>query len=209
MYAHRGVHSSDADENTVGAFRRAAKKLGGFECDVRLSKDGVPVVIHDATLLRTHGHRARVSDLRAARLSKIGVPLLRDVLPFSEEARVILDLKVQPVKLIDKICRLCARLGLSTDPLIFLVWEDFVPLPGWPPNLALYRARDYRFGTGDGTWTGIACKYSGTHINHVSIRRALEAGLHVNLYAPDKSKYPQMKRMYGRVCSITRDVICS
>ena len=114
---------------------------------------------------------------------------------------------MQPVKLIEKIRRLCTRLGLSTTPLIFLVWEDIVPPPRWPRHLALYRAHDYRFDTGDGTWTGIACKYSGTHVNHVSIRRALEAGLHINLYAPDKSKYPQMKRMYGHVCSITRDVI--
>ena len=83
MYAHRGVHSSDVDENTVDAFQKAAEELGGFECDVRLSKDGVPVVIHDATLRRTRHHSARVRDMYAAQLSKFGVPLLRDVLPLS------------------------------------------------------------------------------------------------------------------------------
>ncbi len=51
--AHRGA-SGHAPENTMAAFR-LAEQLGadGFELDVLLTRDGVPVVIHDETLDRT------------------------------------------------------------------------------------------------------------------------------------------------------------
>ena len=47
LLAHRGYHA-DVPENTMAAFE-AAVKLGvdGIETDVRLSSDGLPVIIHD------------------------------------------------------------------------------------------------------------------------------------------------------------------
>ena len=53
LYAHRGA-SAQAPENTLAAFRLAVESgADGVELDVHLSADGVPVVIHDATLERT------------------------------------------------------------------------------------------------------------------------------------------------------------
>ena len=51
--AHRGAGKL-APENTLAAFRKGAS-LGYrmFECDVKLSADGVPFLLHDDTLLRT------------------------------------------------------------------------------------------------------------------------------------------------------------
>lgn len=51
--AHRGAGKL-APENTLAAFRAGAA-LGwrAFECDVKLSADGVPFLLHDATLERT------------------------------------------------------------------------------------------------------------------------------------------------------------
>jgi glycerophosphoryl diester phosphodiesterase len=51
--AHRGAGRL-APENTLAAFRLGAS-LGYqmFECDVKLSADGVPFLLHDATLQRT------------------------------------------------------------------------------------------------------------------------------------------------------------
>lgn len=51
--AHRGAGKL-APENTLAAFRAGAS-LGYrmFECDVKLSLDGVPFLMHDATLQRT------------------------------------------------------------------------------------------------------------------------------------------------------------
>lgn len=54
--------------------------VGGVEFDVRLSRDGVPVVIHDETLLRVQGDARRVAELRAPELALLGVPSLAEVL---------------------------------------------------------------------------------------------------------------------------------
>src|SRR6185503_4319061 len=45
----------------------------GIEFDVRLTRDGVPVVIHDSTLRRTGGLPHRVADLTWAEISKIDI----------------------------------------------------------------------------------------------------------------------------------------
>ena len=51
--AHRGAGKL-APENTLAAFRLGAQHgHRAFECDVKLSADGVPFLLHDATLERT------------------------------------------------------------------------------------------------------------------------------------------------------------
>jgi glycerophosphoryl diester phosphodiesterase len=53
VVAHRGA-SGDAPENTVAAIREAARQEADWvEIDVVMSKDGVPVLLHDTTLSRT------------------------------------------------------------------------------------------------------------------------------------------------------------
>lgn len=55
IIAHRGA-SALAPENTLAAFERGLKDgADGIELDVTLSSEGVPVVIHDDTLVRTAG----------------------------------------------------------------------------------------------------------------------------------------------------------
>jgi len=60
--AHRGF-SGDAPENTLAAFKKAME-VGSdmMELDVRFSKDGQIVVMHDDTLDRTTNGRGKVSD---------------------------------------------------------------------------------------------------------------------------------------------------
>ena len=62
--AHRGAGKL-APENTLAAFRvGAAHGYRAFECDVKLSADGVPFLLHDATLERTtsgHGPAAALT----------------------------------------------------------------------------------------------------------------------------------------------------
>ena len=55
--AHRGAGKL-APENTLAAFKRGASHgYRMFECDVKLSSDGVPFLLHDDTLERTtNGH---------------------------------------------------------------------------------------------------------------------------------------------------------
>lgn len=73
IIAHRGA-SACAPENTLAAFRLAVEQgADGVEFDVQLSKDGLPVVIHDTNLRRTSGHAQRVADTTAAELAKTDV----------------------------------------------------------------------------------------------------------------------------------------
>ena len=61
-FAHRGLHSRDKSvpENSIAAFRLAAREGYGVELDVHLSQDGQVVVFHDDTLERVCGVPGRV-----------------------------------------------------------------------------------------------------------------------------------------------------
>ncbi|MFA5562419.1 MAG: glycerophosphodiester phosphodiesterase family protein [Eubacteriales bacterium] len=88
-YAHRGLHRGrEVPENSLQAFRAACEAGYGIELDVQLSRDGVPMVFHDGTLMRLCGREDRVGALTAAELSACrlygradtGVPTLAEVL---------------------------------------------------------------------------------------------------------------------------------
>ncbi len=73
IIGHRGA-SAHSPENTLAAFQMAIDVgADGIEFDVRLAKDGVPVVIHDAELERTGREPGLVSELTSAELSKVDV----------------------------------------------------------------------------------------------------------------------------------------
>lgn len=68
VIGHRGA-SAEAPENTLAAFGRAAKLgVDGFELDVRITADGVAVVIHDPSLERTTDRADAVAACPLARL---------------------------------------------------------------------------------------------------------------------------------------------
>jgi len=69
--AHRGAGKL-APENTLAAFRvGAAHGYRAFECDVKLAADGVPFLLHEATLERTPSGRAPGSPLPWSALSRL------------------------------------------------------------------------------------------------------------------------------------------
>ena len=69
--AHRGAGKL-APENTLAAFRVGAG-LGyrAFECDVKLSADGVPFLLHDDTLERTTASQGVAGERRWDQLSRL------------------------------------------------------------------------------------------------------------------------------------------
>jgi glycerophosphoryl diester phosphodiesterase len=95
IIAHRGA-SHDAPENTVAAFELGiAQGADALECDVRLSRDGALVVIHDATLERTYGDNRGVGEMDQAELIAAGIPLLADVLGLLPPGlRIFIEVKV-------------------------------------------------------------------------------------------------------------------
>jgi glycerophosphoryl diester phosphodiesterase len=71
IIGHRGA-AAVAPENTLRSFERALLDgADGIEFDVRLARDGVPVVIHDATLRRTALRSGRVASFSSTELSEM------------------------------------------------------------------------------------------------------------------------------------------
>lgn len=68
--AHRGF-SKEYPENTMLAFRKAVEtECDGIELDVQLTKDGVPVIIHDETTKRTANRPGFVRDFTLTELQR-------------------------------------------------------------------------------------------------------------------------------------------
>ena len=69
--AHRGASESFA-EHTLAAYRRALDEgAEALECDVRLTRDGHLICVHDRRLYRTSNGRGAVSTKRLAELDKL------------------------------------------------------------------------------------------------------------------------------------------
>jgi len=63
IYAHRGA-SADFPELTEAAYRGAVEQgADGFECDLRLSRDEVPVLWHNASMLERAGNKGLISEM--------------------------------------------------------------------------------------------------------------------------------------------------
>jgi glycerophosphoryl diester phosphodiesterase len=93
--AHRGAPYRFR-ENTLDSLR-SALDLGAdvVEIDVRLTKDGVPVLLHDATLKRLWEQERPLLSLSAAEVRGLtggGVPTLAEALAATEGSGVMLDL---------------------------------------------------------------------------------------------------------------------
>ena len=104
--AHRGA-SSTRPENTIPSFEEAIRLGAGIvEFDVRLSRDGVPVVIHDPRSIGRPTGRGLVHELTAAELSSLNagteaeptpVPTLAEVLRcVSGRAAIAVEIKNIP-----------------------------------------------------------------------------------------------------------------
>lgn len=73
MIAHRG-NSSEAPENTLSAFKSAAfSKIPYIEFDLHLTKDGIPVILHDRFLSRTTGlqHPTPIEELTFSEIKSL------------------------------------------------------------------------------------------------------------------------------------------
>lgn len=100
LLGHRG-DARCAPENTLAALAGAmAAGVDGVEFDVRSSRDGIPVLSHDADLVRLHGLHRRVDALTAAELDALGLPSLADALAaIPRRAFLDVELKEPPTRL--------------------------------------------------------------------------------------------------------------
>jgi glycerophosphoryl diester phosphodiesterase len=108
IIAHAGG-GTHAPENTLAAFERGLTDgADGFELDIHLSRDGVPVVTHDFTLERVAGIDRPVGALTAAELAELDagswfgpafagqhIPTLEQVLSLVEGKELYINIEIK------------------------------------------------------------------------------------------------------------------
>jgi len=99
----------------MAAFREAiAAGSNGIEFDVRLTRDGVPVIIHDNTLRRTTGLSHRIADLTLPELESldVAVPSLEELfILFEDNDRMLfLEMKVDSAVEHTPLAEACCKL---------------------------------------------------------------------------------------------------
>ncbi|KAI1332631.1 PLC-like phosphodiesterase [Xylariaceae sp. FL0255] len=143
--AHRGFHEV-VPENTMMAFKAAvAEKVEALETDLHLSRDGVIVLCHDASLVRTFGKKAKIRDLdweelsqlRTVREPHLTMPRLIDLLeylaePDLEHIWLMLDIKPKPGPDAEVMMRTISE-TLASVPTK-RPWSERVTPCCWRPN---------------------------------------------------------------------------
>jgi glycerophosphoryl diester phosphodiesterase len=116
---HRGGMTTRFPENSIETFENTLKYLPAFfEIDPRLTKDSIPVLMHDATLDRTTTGKGKVGDYTLAELqqfrlkdaegniTQFRIPTLMEALVWSKGKTVMnLDYKDVPLAMTAKIIK--------------------------------------------------------------------------------------------------------
>jgi len=149
--AHRG-DSSRHRENTLAAIRSAAEcGATTVEVDVRVTRDGEVVLLHDETLDRLWGLDARIADVDAAVVRELGggdlrIPLLSEALELlaGTDVELVIDMaSPDPAAAAHAVVAAAPRAprvawcghlegmrvirALDADAVIWLPWADAVP----------------------------------------------------------------------------------
>jgi glycerophosphoryl diester phosphodiesterase len=137
--AHRGDWRY-APENSLAAMLAALEVPGcdGLEFDVRMSRDGIPVLLHDETLARVQGRPERVRELDADVLARHRIPTLQAVLD-AVPARFFLDIELKGGNHGEPAADLLrSSRGASPAQAVISSFEPAtladiaILLPGWP-----------------------------------------------------------------------------
>jgi glycerophosphoryl diester phosphodiesterase len=182
IFAHRGA-SAECTENSLAAFRRALGwRVDGIELDVRTTRDGVPLVFHDADLRRLTGGRGRIAELTARDVRRHGlpngeaIPRLRDVLRLTQ-GRAVVQIELKAGVALAPVLRevRAARAGewvvlASFDPDLVRAagqlapeWPRMLITEGKRPPAALARQ-------------AAACGASGVSVDYRAVRGAAWVG---------------------------------
>ena len=97
FYAHRGA-SADFPEHTMAAYRGAIDQGAlGFECDIRITKDEVPILWHDANMKKEAKSAAIIANRTYAEIKQIypAVMTLNELLDLAIENKKSLALEIK------------------------------------------------------------------------------------------------------------------
>ena len=125
--AHRGGIVPGYPENTPSAYRQAIKHGAEvIEIDLRGTKDGEVVILHDDTLDRTTNGKGRVTELTLVELKKLDagagerIPTYEEVLQLvtGTGVKLLLDIKESPVLDKRKVVRLTEKYNATLNVIV-------------------------------------------------------------------------------------------
>lgn len=126
---HRGAKGYEP-ENTIRSFMKALELgVNAIEFDVRMTKDGKIVVIHDATVDRTTNGKGPVSELTLEEIKKLStekgekIPTLEEALDFLDRKVKIL-IEIKEVGLESKVLEIVRRKRLEDNVVIISFHEE-------------------------------------------------------------------------------------
>jgi glycerophosphoryl diester phosphodiesterase len=121
--AHRGA-SMYAPENTIASFRKALEmNADAIEFDVRRSRDGIPVVIHDEDLKRVANDSRKVAELTVEELKKVkvfgkeAIPTLEEVLQ-ELDGKTVLFIEVKDEDIEEAVVNLVKQYNVIDNSII-------------------------------------------------------------------------------------------
>lgn len=142
VIGHRGA-ARLAPENTIAALEAAAADGAEWvEFDVKLTRDGVPVIMHDPSIKRTTGVKAKVKHIDYDDLARLDagrwfdpaftgerVPTLRDALKTCARLGLAPNIEIKP-------CRgLARRTAVAVAETVAAYWPDRVGVRRMPVPL--------------------------------------------------------------------------
>ncbi|KPB03884.1 glycerophosphodiester phosphodiesterase [Bacillus sp. CHD6a] len=221
IFGHRGSAGTHP-ENTMISFEQAYKDgADGIELDVQLSKDGIPVVIHDEKVNRTTDGKGFVQDMTWHELKKLNavhkfkkhykhaqIPTLEEVLEWASRKQTIVNIELKNsilpyAGMEEKVLDLVDRYKME-NLIIFSSFNHYsiARLNTLAPNIekavlymeAIYKPWEYT------KWVG----GSGIH-PHIKvatpsvIQRSQHAGVTVRPFTVNDEKV--MKRLFEEKCA--------
>jgi glycerophosphoryl diester phosphodiesterase len=117
VIAHRGA-SEDVPEHTLAAYRKAIDDgADALECDVRLTRDGHLVCVHDRRVDRTSNGRGPVSDLELAELTALDWGSWREAMAELRAGDAVADLDLERRSLLtfERLCEVVADSGRRVE----------------------------------------------------------------------------------------------
>ena len=179
-YAHRGYSSK---ENSYQSFLNSFDYFDGIEFDVRLTRDNIPIVIHDYNLSKTHKSNKIIHLTDYQDLKDFKLPLLIDALKLVEKnnKQCLIDIKVinNSNFIINYLTKLIDLKLIDPDRFCCTVYTDDINF--WP-QIKMIRAYNKIIpNIVNKNFYGVTVKFNGTKINFDSIIKYLQNSRHLNL----------------------------
>ncbi|MFF0630577.1 glycerophosphodiester phosphodiesterase family protein [Streptomyces sp. NPDC004296] len=212
VVGHRGAPKL-APENTIASLQAAIDRGADWiETDVQFTKDGQPVIMHDATVDRMTNGKGRIDQLSAEEISKLTVnggghvPTLEEVLTLlkGRSTRLLLEIKgTQTPASVDHALRLVSEAGLTQRTMAQSFDEDVVRYAAasrYQTKIALLRdnldadpvATARKFSL-----SAYAVNFKGLSVSPAAVDQLQSAGIEVFVWTVDRDSDWQAATTWG------------